>query len=137
MAKGCKREQTCSVPVSQSLLLFLPPSDMCLYFSSVGRPTSLVRYLKSVFFVMTFITVVLAWGGYLGISNGLGKDKNGGNQQKSKFACVKGRVSVRMCLRVCVCLRVKNRPEPMRRPLRIEESPRSTAVSPLSMIFLF
>lgn len=63
------------VPSPSVTAAFSPTERHVSVFFFRRQATSLVRYLKSVFFVMTFITV--CWrGGYLGISKRLGKDKN-------------------------------------------------------------
>lgn len=60
------REQTWFRPITAAI----SPNDMCLYFSS--QATSSLS--KTVFFVMTFITVCWRGLGYLGYQR-LGKDK--------------------------------------------------------------
>lgn len=63
---GCKSQQTCSVPVTAALC----PTEttcVCIFFLRRGR---LLRYLKSVFFVMTFIIVCWDIWGYQGLGKG-------------------------------------------------------------------
>lgn len=87
---------------------FSPTERHVSVFFFRRQATSLVRYLKSVFFVMTFITVCWRGDGISGDIKKAGQGQKWRRPAKSKFACVKGRVSVCVCVCLRVCLRVKS-----------------------------